>query len=238
MQRYFSNDFHNNIFILSKEDSYHITKVMRLKPDEQIEIIHNKKTYISEIVELTPLVQAKVVKELTDNPELSYEVTLVQSLVKEQKIDYILQKSTELGVSKIIPYQAERSVVKTNDKVTRKIERWQTIVKEASEQAKRVMIPKITNVMSLNELKKIEGYDYKFIATVNEKQENLKKVLSNIEKGATMIIVVGPEGGFAQNEEAELMDNGFIPISLGKSVLRTETAGLFFMSVVRFIDME
>lgn len=238
MQRYFTNEYLNNTFTLSKEDTYHITKVMRLKVGEVIEIVYNRKVYISEIIEIDPVVSAKIVEEKTEDSEISYNVTLVQSLVKEQKMDYILQKMTELGVDKIIPYQSERSIIKINDKLSKKIDRWQMILKEASEQSKRIKIPKITNVLSLKELESIKGYDYKFIATVNEKQENLKKVLSKIEKGATMIIVVGPEGGFTTNEEERLIKNGFVPISLGKSVLRTETAGLFFMSAVRFIDME
>lgn len=238
MQRYFSNNYSNDIFCLSKEDSYHITKVMRLKEGNKIEIVSNDKTYISEILELTPLVRAKILEEIQEDVELSYNVTLVQSLVKEQKMDYLLQKMTELGVYEIIPYQAERSVVKMNDKIFKKMSRWQTIMKEASEQSKRVKIPRITNVLSLNDLSTLDGYDYKFIATVNEKQENLKKVLSKVEKGATMVIVVGPEGGFTTKEEEKLLENGYIPISLGKSILRTETAGMFFMSAVRFIDME
>ena len=238
MQRYFSDNCLNNIFTLSKEDSYHITKVMRFKIGEKIEIVYNNKTCISEILSLEPNVTARIIDEIIENTEISYNVTLVQSLVKEQKMDYILQKMTELGVNKIIPYQAERSIVKLNDKVNKKIDRWQTIIKEASEQSKRTVIPTVTNAISLKELEEIEGYDYKFIATVNEKQQNLKKVLSKVKKGATMIIVVGPEGGFTCLEEDRLMKKGFIPISLGKSVLRTETAGLFFMSVVRFIDME
>lgn len=238
MQRYFTSDYSNNIFTLSLEDTYHITKVMRYKLGEKIEIVYDAKTYISEIVELNPEVKAKMLEEIQEDSEISFNVTLVQSLVKEQKMDYILQKMTELGVNKIIPYQADRSIVKINDKVNKKIDRWQTILKEASEQSKRTVIPTVSNSISLKELEEIEGYDYKFIATVNEKQQNLKKVLSKVKKGATMIIVVGPEGGFTCLEENRLMNKGFIPISLGKSVLRTETAGLFFMSAVRFIDME
>lgn len=238
MQRYFTNDFNNDIFTLSESDTYHITKVMRYKQKDKIEVVYNEKMYISEIVETSPIVQAKKITEIMENSELSLKVTLVQSLVKEQKMDYILQKTTELGIDKIIPFQAERSIVKQNDKINKKLDRWQTIIKEASEQSKRTIIPKVIPVVSLKELEEIEGYDYKFIATVNEKQQNLKKVLSKVEKGATIVIVVGPEGGFTNEEEEKLINRGFIPISLGKSVLRTETAGLFFMSAVRYIDME
>lgn len=238
MQRYFTNDFNNDIFTLSESDTYHITKVMRYKQKDKIEVVYNEKMYISEIVETSPIVQAKKITEIMENSELSLKVTLVQSLVKEQKMDYILQKTTELGIDKIIPFQAERSIVKQNDKINKKLDRWQTIIKEASEQSKRTIIPKVMPVVSLKELEEIEGYDYKFIATVNEKQQNLKKVLSKVEKGATIVIVVGPEGGFTNEEEEKLINRGFIPISLGKSVLRTETAGLFFMSAVRYIDME
>lgn len=239
MQRYF-RDVKNKdqTFTLSKEDSYHIQKVMRMNIGEEIEIVYNGQVHISKIIELTPLVTAKSEKILDENNELSISVTLVQSLVKEQKMDYILQKATELGVSAIYPYQAERSLVKAEGKKDKKKLRWQTIVKEASEQSKRNKIPEVGDVLTLSDLTKMTNYDLCLLCTVNEKEEILKKVLSKCKKGVTMIVIVGPEGGFTDNEEAKLMASGFIPVSLGKSVLRTETASSFLLSAVRYIDME
>lgn len=238
MQRYFIDKINNNLITLSKDDSYHITKVMRMNILDKIEIVYNKKVYIAEITNLQPDVVVKLVKEKEENTKLSRDVTIVQSLVKEQKMDYILQKTTELGVSMIIPFAASRSVVKIDGKESKKIERWQSIVKEASEQSKQIEIPKVENIIDISNLVKLSDYDVKFLCTVNEKSKNIKKVLSNLCESARMLFVIGPEGGFTKEEEQAMMDNDFIPISLGNSVLRTETASTFIMSVVRYIDME
>lgn len=238
MQRYFSKKIENNRFTLTEEDTYHITKVMRMVKDDKIEVVYQENTYICKIVSLSPLVEAEIVEEIKNNQELKTQVTIVQSLVKEQKMDYILQKTSELGVDKIIPYCASRSVIKINEKKDKKVERWKSILKEAAEQSKRIKIPEITNPINLSNLVKLSDYDIKFLCTVNESSQNLKKVLSNMVSGAKILFVIGPEGGFTPEEEKVMMENGFISISLGNSVLRTETASTFIMSVVRYIDME
>ena len=238
MQRYFSKKTENNRFTLTEEDTYHITKVMRMVKDDKIEVVYQENTYICKIVSLSPLVEAEIVEEIKNNQELKTQVTIVQSLVKEQKMDYILQKTVELGVDKIIPYCASRSVIKINEKKDKKIERWKSILKEAAEQSKRIKIPEITNPINLSNLVKLSDYDIKFLCTVNESSQNLKKVLSNMVSGAKILFVIGPEGGFTPEEEKVMMENGFLSISLGNSVLRTETASTFIMSVVRYIDME
>ncbi len=238
MQRYFSKKIENNRFTLTEEDTYHITKVMRMVKDDKIEVVYQENTYICKIVSLSPLVEAEIVEEIKNNQELKTQVTIVQSLVKEQKMDYILQKTVELGVDKIIPYCASRSVIKINEKKDKKVERWKSILKEAAEQSKRIKIPEITNPINLSNLVKLSDYDIKFLCTVNESSQNLKKVLSNMVSGAKILFVIGPEGGFTPEEEKVMMENGFLSISLGNSVLRTETASTFIMSVVRYIDME
>lgn len=238
MQRYFSKKIENNRFTLTEEDTYHIMKVMRMVKDDKIEVVYQENTYICKIVSLSPLVEAEIVEEIKNNQELKTQVTIVQSLVKEQKMDYILQKTSELGVDKIIPYCASRSVIKINEKKDKKVERWKSILKEAAEQSKRIKIPEITNPINLSNLVKLSDYDIKFLCTVNESSQNLKKVLSNMVSGAKILFVIGPEGGFTPEEEKVMMENGFISISLGNSVLRTETASTFIMSVVRYIDME
>lgn len=238
MQRYFSKKIENNRFTLTEEDTYHIMKVMRMVKDDKIEVVYQENTYICKIVSLSPLVETEIVEEIKNNQELKTQVTIVQSLVKEQKMDYILQKTVELGVDKIIPYCASRSVIKINEKKDKKVERWKSILKEAAEQSKRIKIPEITNPINLSNLVKLSDYDIKFLCTVNESSQNLKKVLSNMVSGAKILFVIGPEGGFTPEEEKVMMENGFLSISLGNSVLRTETASTFIMSVVRYIDME
>jgi len=237
VQRYFCEKSISDKVILSKEDSYHITKVMRMNLDDLIEIVIDKNTYISKIVKLGNSVEALILDEIDENNELDTQVTLVQSIVKEQKMDYILQKSCELGVFKIIPYKAGRSVVNFSGKENKKTMRWQTILKEASEQSKRNIIPEITQPMSLSEIVNLQEYDIKILCTIEENTKTLKKVLSNLSRSDKMLIVVGPEGGFTEEETRTMVSNGFVTVSLGKSVLRTETASLFILSAIRYHNM-
>ncbi len=238
MQRYFCKEKKEEVFTLSKEDSYHITTVMRMNLFDQIEIVYEEQVYICEIVELESFVKAKIIQQIEKKNKCSYQVTIVQSLVKEQKMDMVLQKCTELGVAKIIPYEASRSLMKLNNKQDQKIERWQRVVKEAAEQSKRVEIPIITQSMNLSNLVKLSDYDRKFLCTTTENNQNLKKVLSKVPSGAKIVFVIGPEGGFTKEEEDCFIQNGFIPISLGNTVLRTETASLFIMSIIRYLDLD
>ena len=115
MQRYFCNSIDNNKFILTKDDSHHIKTVMRYKLNDLVEVIYNEKLYICEIIEFDPVV-VRIKKELDSYNELDVKVTICQSLVKEQKMDYILQKGTELGAYNFIPLKVKNSIVKYSDK--------------------------------------------------------------------------------------------------------------------------
>ena len=232
MQRYFSNMLDKNNLVLSNEDSYHIKKVMRMKIGDKIEVIYKETLYICEISSFDPVIST-IIEEKKDNNESNVKVILVQSLVNEQKMDLILQKATELGVYKIVPYKATNCVVKENDKINKKVSRWQTILKEASEQSKRNIIPEITVPVSLNELCKLDG-DIKMVCSVNQKTKNIKKCIQGLKDCATIILVIGPEGGFDPKEEKMLIENGFISTSLGDRVLRTETAGIVALSMINY----
>ena len=237
MQRYFVKNIQEDKVILGTEDSYHIKRVMRMKIGDKIEIVYQEKVYLGQIEALDDQVQAKLIEELASSKQHIRPITLAQALVKEQKIDYILQKATELGVTEIIPFCAERSIVKADKQDEKRKIRWEKIVKEASEQSKRTDLVKIHSILSLRELSQLDNYDVKIICSVSEKEKNLKKLLSNIPNSATMLFVIGPEGGLSDQEEQTLMDSGFHRVSLGDTVLRTETAGLFIMSAVRYQDM-
>ncbi len=175
MQRYFSNLINNNEYLLSNDDSYHIKKVMRMNLGDKIEIVDNKKVIIGEIVSFDP-VKARVVKELDEYHENEKRIILVQSLVNESKMDYVLQKGTELGVNDFYAFKATNSVIKENDKSNKKKVRWQKIVKEASEQSKRNIIPEVRDIVDIQELCKINA-DLKLLLTVNEVTKNIKNIL-------------------------------------------------------------
>ena len=237
MQRYFKNA-ECDVYSLSNDDSHHILRVMRLSIGANVEVVNNEKLYITEIIDTTDnIVTVKNVEEVLTNNELSVSVTLVQAAVKEQKMDYILQKSCELGVSEIIVLNTNRSIVKLDSKETKKIERWNKILKEASEQSKRNVIPIVKGIMNLSDIIGLD-YDIKILCTVNEFDNNVKRVLSKVNNGDRIIFIVGPEGGFTEEEERKLTIDGYLPISLGRRVLRTETASLFMLSLINYEFME
>lgn len=235
MQRYFSKEKKEKELLLSKEDWFHIHKVMRMKNHDEIEVVYEECVYRCEI--LNDFNQVFIKEKLEHPTDTLKEITLILPLLKEQKFDYILQKATELGVSRIIPTIMERSIVKFDgEKEEKKLSRWTKICKEASEQSMRVRIPIITEIKTWNDLEHLEGV--KFVCSTREKQNNLKKFLNNHQKYDKLYIVVGPEGGLSEKEENRLIDMGFEPVSLGDRIMRVETVPLFLLSVLNFQNME
>ncbi len=233
MQRYFSNLKDNNKFKLSIDDTYHITKVMRMQKGDKVEVIYQEKLYITKIIELNPVV-VEIIEEINSYNELEIKVTICQSLVKETKMDLILEKGTELGAYSFIPLEVRNSIIKlkSNDK-QKKVIRWQKIVKDACRQSKRNIIPEVLSIKTIEDISKLD-YDLKILLSVNEVSISLKNVLQNHEKCDKMIIVIGPEGGFKNEEEDYLIKNGFIRTSLGNRVLRTETASITALSMINY----
>lgn len=232
MQRYFAL---NKKLELDASDIHHINKVMRMKANDQIEVIYNGDIHLCQIVELNGNnVKLDVIDITTSNNELSWGVTIAVSLVTEQKWNYILQKATELGVAEIIPLQLSRTLIKIdNKKYDNKYDRWMKICKEASEQSHRVVVPNILNVMKIKDLVKSD-YDIKIVCSTGEDTINFKQILSKYEKCGRILIVIGPEGGIAPDEEKQLVENGFLRASLGNFVLRVETAPLFILSAINY----
>lgn len=236
MQRYFVDNKENNNLILTKEDLHHIKTVMRNKPGDLIECVYNDELYICKIEEpMSPMVT--IIEKKEDNNELELDITIAIALVKEQKMDLILQKLTELGVTRIIPVKMERSIVKLdNDKFEKKKGRWIKICKEASEQSKRNKIPEITNVMTIDELGKLD-YDLKFICSTKIEDNLVNNYLQDINKCAKIIFTIGPEGGISPNEEEKLINYKYTPISLGSRIMRVETAAIYVASILNFCSM-
>ena len=174
-------------------------------------------------------------EEILEEQDLIYKRLMIP-LLKEQKMDFILQKATELGVNEIVLYKSKRSIIPFEVcKEKRKMERWLKICKEASEQSKRQTIPSIT-IADLKMIKELDGL--KLICSTVESENNLKKVLQSNQKCAKINVVVGPEGGFDPKEEQDFIKLGFIPVTLGKTILRVETVPIVFLGIVNYEFME
>lgn len=232
MQRYFGESIENNTFKLKNDDVYHISKVMRMKINDKIEVVYNQKVYLCNIESFNPF-KCFIEKELDMDNENKYQIKLIQSMVNETKMDLILQKGTEVGINDFYPYSAINSVNKDNGKMDKKIIRWQRIVKEAAEQSKRNIIPVVHDLIKISDISKIQG-DLKLLLSVNECQVTLKSILQKHKNYGTIIIVVGPEGGFTKEEEEIFAGNGYIRTSIGKRVLRSETASVVVASMINY----
>lgn len=236
MQRYFSDKLKDNKFELKQDDLYHITRVMRMKTGDCIEVVHNSEVYICnlEVNNNDVSVFVKNKEEKKRSEEL--EKVLIIPLLKENKMDLILQKATELGVSKIIPVVMERSIIKLEkDRESKKIERWNKICKEASEQSKRVNIPVVTEVKALKDLESEPGI--KILCSTKEKDNTIKKILQSNKDYNRINIVIGPEGGISPKEEDYLNSIGFISVSLGNNIMRVETVPIYILSVINYENM-
>ena len=231
MQRYFAVDKDLNI---SDKDKHHIINVMRMKLNDKIEIVYDEKVYMCEINDISKKDVSYSVKDIIDiNNELPVKVTIAVSLVNEKKLDFILQKCTELGVYDFILVNSDRSKIKIDGKEKKKIERWNTITKEAAEQSHRNIKPIVRDIMSINDVSKLD-YDLKLTCSTKENEKTIKNVLQNSTNCDRIIIVVGPEGGLTVSEEEKLEKNGFIPVTLGNLILRTETVPIYIMSLVNY----
>src|SRR5690625_4157539 len=244
MQRYFVPEYNwnNEIVTIRGEDARHIKVVMRFQQGDYI--ICNRldgKAAICSITNLTKqTVHLQVVEWLNNNNELPVHVTIAQGLPKGNKMDYILQKGTELGASQFCFFQAERSIVKWDAKKSKqKIKRFEKIVKEASEQCHRNRIPVISEISSLEKLiEQCKVYDIMLFAYEEEVSSNqyhsFAKSLSNASTGDKMIIFIGPEGGFSQREVKTLKSNNVAPVRFGPRILRTETASLYALASISY----
>ena len=231
MQRYFAVDKDLNI---SDKDKHHIINVMRMKLNDKIEIVYNEKVYMCEINDISKKDVSYSVKDIIDvNNELPLKVTIAVSLVNEKKLDFILQKCTELGIYDFILVSSDRSKIKIDGKENKKIDRWNTITKEAAEQSHRNIKPIVRDIMSINDVLKLD-YDLKLTCSTKENEKTIKNVLQNSTNCDRIIIVVGPEGGLTVSEEEKLEKNGFIPVTLGNLILRTETVPIYIMSLVNY----
>ena len=171
-------------------------------------------------------------------PDRAMTITLFQSLPKASKLDFIIQKATELGVDRIVPFQSSRSIPQlTADKASLKISRWQNIAMEAARQCGRADIPNITEILSFHEMLTYpQKEDLKVIFWEEESEKGIKNVLRDKKHDGVKGIsfVVGPEGGFSQEEVGRAVEKGFISASLGRNILKVETAALSILSIIQY----
>ncbi|EOD00804.1 16S rRNA (uracil(1498)-N(3))-methyltransferase [Caldisalinibacter kiritimatiensis] len=240
MHRFFvdkENIKENKVFIVG-EDVKHITKVLRLGVDDTVVLCDKEKNdFTAKISRIEKdYIECEVLKKTKSNSEPPVEIVLYQGLPKSAKMDLIIQKCVELGVTKIVPVLTTRTVVKikNTNKEQKKISRWQKISEQAAKQSRRGIIPEIGNVMTFEEMiSNIKNDEFSLVPYEDENRIGLKDILKKYN-GKRVNIVIGPEGGFDESEVNKLKKIGAHIVSLGPRILRTETAGFTTIAVIMY----
>ena len=239
MFRYFCADenIKNNTVNVTGGDAKHLKTILRAQPGDKISVVTESKEYIAEIKEInTENIVCTLVEEIFSNNETKINITLCQGIPKKTKMETIIQQNVELGVKSFIPLITERTVVKLNekDREQKKLDRWQKIAKESAKQSKRNIIPTVEPIITVSELiEKLKNIDAEIIVPYElEDVKILKDVLK--EPKDNYYIVIGPEGGFDIKEIEMFQEIGAHIVTLGKRILRTETAGIVTASVIMY----
>lgn len=236
MQRYFAKEIINNNIVLENDDIHHIRNVMRMNVNDNIEVVYDGKVYLCSIEDIKNF-KISILNELASKKDKYPYIRLIIPCLKEQKMDLILQKATEIGVNEITIVQFNRCMVKLEERKEKvKLDRWNKICKEASEQSFRSDIPLISIEKNFEFTKMIDGI--RLICSTNEKNNTIKNVLKKNALCDKITIVIGPEGGIAPFEEEYLEKTGFNKVTLGSQILRAETVPIFVTSVIKYEYME
>lgn len=220
-------------------DAGHISHVLRMKPGEKIRVSgEGGKTYFCHITgitkdEVTAAIDSVDIRET----EFPHKVSLFQGLPKGDKMELVIQKAVELGVYEVIPVTMKNCVVKLDEKkAAGKVKRWQAIAESAAKQCKRTMIPEVLAPMPWKEaLKKARELDVTLVPYENERgMQQTRDVIRSVKEGASIGIMIGPEGGYAAEEIEAVQGDHLHRISLGNRILRTETAGLVTLSMLLY----
>lgn len=214
----------NEVSILGSEH-HHLRNVLRLRPNEKIRIIDGEgSVYIAKVIRTD--IESSYARVLSHkfHERKTPLITLFQGVPKHDKMTQILQKTTELGVTEIVPISTERSL---HEPSKNRFERWKRIVISATKQCKRVWLPKLCDIRSLGEcLSNFQTYNLSLLLWENETEQHIKSVLQRATNLESIAILVGPEGGLSEKEANDIIKCGCVPVSLGSNILRTETAAI------------
>lgn len=224
---------------INNDEAKHIIKVMRKKEGDTINI-NNYLVRITKIDRVNNVIESLIIdnqKEIKDKLKYTVKISIYQAIPKSDKMEYIIQKATEIGAEEIIPFESKNTIVKIDkNKEANKLERWNKIAKEASKQSGRNNILLVKGVYNINKIcDEIKQYDIVFFAYENS-ENKLKDIISDYKDKniSNIAFIIGAEGGFKTEEAELLIESGSIDISLGKNILRTETATINLLSILNY----
>lgn len=231
MQHYFGTIV-NGKAILSGDQIHHLVDVRRGNEGELIEVSEEGESFLCQIASIDPL-EINVIKKIEEKRELDIDLAIAFSLLKGDKNEFIIQKCTELGVSSFIPFVSKRTIVDVKDGGEKRITRLSRIGEEAAKQCRRDQVPSVHDIVAFKDLLGMQ-FDHKLFAYEGEagQDHTLFSYVGKIEKRSSVLVVIGPEGGFDDEEVALASDYGFAFVGLGRRILRAETAAIYASTII------
>jgi 16S rRNA (uracil1498-N3)-methyltransferase len=233
-------DIKSSALFLRGDEHHHLSRVARIKPMEKVWLFDEQGTnYLAKVEEIRKDATRLSVLQTLDKKKPKIKITLAQALLKSKKMDLIIQKSTELAVTNIIPVITSRTIIKVEKKIQKKIERWKKIALEAVKQSQMSFLPSISSPTPVEKLVEGRGEEKKLLLSENRGKylkniliENSGSELKIPKPPSSVLILVGPEGGWTDEEEKFILKNGYEAVSLGGQTLRAETAALCSLAMI------
>jgi 16S rRNA (uracil1498-N3)-methyltransferase len=230
------NQISENTVTICGPQARQICAVLRLHEGDEISVLDG--SGCCHIAAISSAKKEQVVAEITNTVEMETEscvrLTLAQALTKHDKVELVVQKAVELGICELMVFTSERTVPRpSGDRIEHRLDRWRSIAQEAAEQSNRALIPAITGVISFSGvLESLQKFDIVLVAWEDEKKLLLHEAIARVESGARLLYIVGPEGGFSEAEVARAVAAGAVPVSLGSTTLRSETAAIAGCAII------
>jgi 16S rRNA (uracil1498-N3)-methyltransferase len=241
MRRFFVEkiDPENGVFVIPEKEAKHMVKVLRMKQGDRFILMDRKGNRFESVIEDASRyeVHARIIKELPKPSSSAVSINICQAVLKPRMMDYMIEKTSELGVSRIMTFYSERTIIKLGEnKTSNKIRHWEEISLSASKQSGRVKPAEISAPVQLHDLirsaKEAEGLTV--VLWEGENITGLKELIRSQEPSSIFTGIVGPEGGFTGKEIVQLRDSGIIPVSIGSRILRAETAAIALTTIIQY----
>jgi len=232
------SDFAGDRVRLSREQAHQVRQVLRLRPGDMIVVLDGQGMEYE--VKLATVSHSEAVGQITSSRAAAGEpvvqLTLFQSLLVREKFEWVLQKGAEVGVTEFVPILTSRGIVRTREIDEGKHDRWRRIVTEAAEQSHRGRVPKIDQVITFSDaVSQLTGFDHCLIAAPSQETKGLRDALLGVPgKDASIALMIGPEGGFTDEEVAMACEKGAVAVGLGPRILRTETAAVVASALILY----
>ena len=234
-RRFFVDAVQSGRAQITGPDAHHLTRVLRVEPGQQFEISDNEAVYLAEVESARKDLVSFAVREKVQSAEPVVQTTILASLIRFERFEWMLEKATELGVARIVPVRTERSEKGLEHGAAKRLARWNRIVREASEQSRRARLPEIATPAGLTDALQLEAA-YRYVldeALAGIQAPALLAALpAHRPSGDRVALLVGPEGGWTDREREQIADSKWRPVSLGPQILRAETAAIAALAIV------